>query len=132
MCRRCSLVKNIHVFYGKFRFFREIQITPFCHWSKINGSAQCINLPPLCSFKVDMNSFLCWLNVQIAGNSLHLIFDLIVSWYISAIVAVKKKKSDISFKSNIRPSCPISEITTSHVCRLTRPEKRAIKNNVFL
>ena len=39
-----------------------------------------------------MNSFLCWLNVQIAGNSLHLIFDLIVSWYISAIVAVKKKK----------------------------------------
>ena len=66
-----------------------------------------------------MNSSLCRLNVQIARKSLCLIFDnLIVSYYISPIVAVNKEKSKISFKSCIKPSCPISEITTSHVCRL--------------
>ena len=34
-------------------------------------------------------------------------------------------------KSSIRPSHPISEITTSHVCTLKRPEKRVIKDQMF-
>ena len=76
-----------------------------------------------------MKSSLCKFNVQIAGNSFFLIFDaLIVSYYISAIVAVKKEKSEMSFKSSIGP---IYEITTSHVCKLKRLETRLIKTQVF-
>ena len=56
---------------------------------------------------------------------------LIVSYYISASVAVKKEKSEMSFKSSVRPSCPIFEITTSHVCRLKRLEMRVIKIKCF-
>ena len=52
----------------------------------------------------------------------------------SAIVSVKKEKCETSFKSSIRPSRPISEITTSHICRLKRLETQLIKNyiSVFL
>ena len=49
----------------------------------------------------------------------------------SAIVAAKKEKCETSFKSSIGPSRPISEITTSHVCRLKRLETQLIKNQVF-
>ena len=48
-----------------------------------------------------------------------------------AIAAVKKEKSQMSFKSIIGPSHPISEIATSHVCGLKRLETRVIKNYVF-
>ena len=41
---------------------------------------------------------------------------------LSATVAVKKEKTAMSFKSSIGPSHPISEITTSDVCRLKRLE----------
>ena len=79
-----------------------------------------------------MNSSLCKSNNQIAAKSFCPIFDaLIVSYYISAIAAVKKKKSEMNFKSSIRPSHPISEIMNFHVCSLKRPETRAIKNQMF-
>ena len=48
----------------------------------------------------------------------------------SVIVVLKKKTCEASLKSSIGPSRPISEITTSHVCRL-RLETRLIKNHVF-
>ena len=54
-----------------------------------------------------------------------------VSYYIYAIVAVKKEKSEMSFKSSIRPSHPISEMATSHVCGIKRLEMRVIKIRVF-
>ena len=79
-----------------------------------------------------MNSSLCRLNAQIDRNSLCLIFDdLIISHYIFAILAVKKGKNEMSFKSSIKPSCPISEIATSHVCRLKNLERRVIKMKCF-
>ena len=53
--------------------------------------------------------------------------DSIFSYYASATVAAKKEKSEMSFKSSIRQSCPISEITNSYVCRLKRLETRVIK-----
>ena len=75
-----------------------------------------------------MNSSLCRLNAHIARKSLCLIFDnLIASYYIYGILVVKKEKSHTSFKCSIRPSCPISEITISHVCCLKRQEARVIK-----
>ena len=87
----------------------------------------------LCSFKGSIKSFLRRLNVQIARKSLCIIFDdLIVSYYISAIVAVNKEKSEMSFKSCIRPSCSIFGLTNSCVCRLKRLETRVITNQVFL
>ena len=55
-----------------------------------------------------------------------------VSYYISAKVAVKKEKSEMSFKSSIRPSHIISEMKTSHICGLKRLEMRVIKFQVFL
>ena len=54
-----------------------------------------------------------------------------VSYYISAKVAVKKEKSEMSFKSSIRPSHIISEMKTSHICGLKRLEMRVIKFQVF-
>ena len=39
-------------------------------------------------------------------------------------------KNEMSFKSSVAPSCPISEITT-YVCRLKRLETRLIKDLVF-
>ena len=45
-------------------------------------------------------------------------------------MALKNEKNEMSFKSSIGPSCPISEITT-HVCRLKRLETRLIKDQVF-
>ena len=69
-----------------------------------------------------MDSSLCRLNVEFARNSLCLIFDdLINSYYISAIMAVKNEKGEMSLKSSIWPSCLIPEITISHACRLKRP-----------
>ena len=61
---------------------------------------------------------------------------LIVSYYISAIAAVVASEksavaSEMNCKSSIRLSHPISEITTSYVCRLKRPETRVIKNQMF-
>ena len=85
------------------------------------------------SLKGDMDSSLCRLNVEFARNSLCLIFDdLINSYYISAIVAVKNEKGEMSLKSSIWPSCLIPEITISHACRLKRLETRLIKNKAFL
>ena len=79
-----------------------------------------------------MNSSLCKLNVQIAEKWFCLIFDaLIVSYFMSAIVAVKNEKCEARFKSSLGPSSPISEITTSHVCRLKRQETQLFKNQVF-
>ena len=79
-----------------------------------------------------MNSSLCKSDVQIAGKLFCLIFyALTVSYYISSIAAVKKEKSEMSFKSSIGPRHPISEIITSHVCRLKRPEMKVIKNQMF-
>ena len=49
----------------------------------------------------------------------------------SAIVAVKNEKREARFKSSLGPSSPISEITTSHVCRLKRQETQLFKNQVF-
>ena len=54
-----------------------------------------------------------------------------VSYYISAKVAVKKEKSEMSFKSSIRPSHIISEMKTSLICGLKRLEMRVIKFQVF-
>ena len=72
---------------------------------------------------------MCRLNVQIARKSLGLTFDdLIVSYYTSAIMAVEKEKSEMSFKSSIKPSWPISQITTSHAFRLKRLETRMTKS----
>ena len=45
---------------------------------------------------------------------------------------VKKKKSEMSFKFSIGPSHPISEIATSHVCKLKGLKTRVIKNLVLL
>ena len=51
----------------------------------------------------------------------------------SAIVAVKNEKREARFKSSLGPSSPISEITTSHVCRLKRQETQLFKKpSVFL
>ena len=50
---------------------------------------------------------------------------------LTAIVALKKEKTEISLKSSIEPSYPISKIATSHVRRLKRLETRVIKNHVF-
>ena len=36
-------LKYMFVFYGNFRFFWGIQITLFCHRSRIHGNTQCIN-----------------------------------------------------------------------------------------
>ena len=48
-----------------------------------------------------------------------------------AFTAVKKGTSGISFESSIGPSHPISEIVTSHVCRLLkRLEMRVTKKMV--
>ena len=46
-------------------------------------------------------------------------------------MALKKEKTEISLKSSIEPSYPISKIATSHVRRLKRLETRVIKNHVF-
>ena len=49
-----------------------------------------------------MDSSLCRLNVEFARKSLCLFFDdLIVSYYISTIVAVKNEKGEMSLKSSI-------------------------------
>ena len=49
-----------------------------------------------------------------------------------AFTAVKKGTSGMSFESSIGPSHPISEIVTSHVCRLKKTRNEGDwKNGVF-
>ena len=86
---------------------------------------------PLRCFKSDMNSsFLCKSKVQTAGKPFCLIFDaLIVSNYL--LLQLQRKKSEMSLKSSIGPSHPISELATSDVCSLRRLETSVIKNRVF-
>ena len=117
----------MHVFHGNFRFFHGIQITPFCHRSRIHWNAQCINLP-LCSFKGDMNSSLYRLNVEIARKSLRLIFDNFNSFILHiCYYGCKKSKKWNDPQIQYKIKLLISEIKTSHACSLKRLETRVTK-----
>ena len=82
----------MYVFYWNFRFSGRFKSL---HFAIEAGSMEALNVEiyPLCSFIGNMNSSLRRLYVQIARKCLSLISaDLIVSYYISATVAVKKGK----------------------------------------
>ena len=53
------------------------------------------------------------------------------SFICPSIAAVKKEKSQMSFKSIIGPIHPIPEMATSNVCGLKRLEIRVSKNYAF-
>ena len=93
MCRSCSLVKKMCLYFtGILDFSKGLKSLRF---SIEAGSMDAFNayIYPLCCSKSGMNSSLCKSNNQIAAKSFCPIFDaLIVSYYISAIAAVKKKK----------------------------------------
>ena len=51
----------------------------------------------------------------------------------SCLLTVKKGTSGMSFKSSVGPSHPISEIVTSHVCRLKKTKNKGDQtSHVFL
>ena len=124
-------LKYMFVFYGNFLFFQGIQITLFSHRNRIHRGTQCINLC-LMLFKKRYEWFLVQIECsncckKILSN--FLCFDSFIL-YICYFVAVKKKKNEMSFKSSIGPSLPISEITIC-VCRLKKLETRLIKDQMF-
>ena len=60
-------------------------------------------------------------------------FRLLENPFCPAIAAVKKGATGMSFESSIGPSHPISEIATSHVCRLKKTRNEGDqKLRVFL
>lgn len=65
-----------------------------------------------------MNSSLWRLDVQIAGESFCLIFNVLIFFLCFAIAVVKKRIGEMNFKSSTGSSHLISEKATSHVSRL--------------
>ena len=80
-----------------------------------------------------MNSSLRKFSFQIVGKSFLILcnFWCFNSFILSAIAAVKKEKTEMSFECCKEPIHPISEIATSDVSILKIVGTRVIKNHMF-
>ena len=117
------------VYWGSFRFFWGIQITPFRNRSEIDARTECSNLLPIFFLKV-IRIVLC-ANWMFSFLRNHFWFWCFSSIILSAIATVKEVKTEMCFKPSIGLSHPIYEIATSHVWSFKRLETRVFKNQML-